>query len=112
MGLLILLTEPTKYERYVSGKSRKAELKKISAGSLTLSTELAEEISDILTMFDNEFRTPEAHGTGRLRKYTFAMGEPIDRPPIMLGLKYWNILNEFMHQVGSKLANLPVKKEK
>lgn len=108
MGLLILLAEPTKYERYVSAKSRKAEFKKISVVSLTLSSELAEQISDILSTFDNDFRTPEAHGMGRLRKYTFAMGEPIDRPPIMLNLKYWNILNEFLHQVGSNLANIPV----
>lgn len=111
MGLLVLLAEPSRYENYVGSKSRKAAFKKISDSSEAFPQDFAESLSKILTSFDNEFRTPEAHGTGRLRKFTFALGDPIDRPTMELSLRYWNILNEVLHQLGSIVENLPVTPE-
>ena len=111
MGLIVLLSEPFRYEDYMSAKSRKAAFKKISESSTAFPKDFADSISKILTSFDNEFRTPEAHGTGRLRKFTFALGDPPDRPTIELSLRYWNILNEVLHQLGSIIENLPIMPE-
>lgn len=107
MGLLVMLAEPAKYERYVSAQSRKRDFKKICAASENIPNDLADQIFNVLTKFDNDFRTPEAHGTGRLRKFTFAGGAPTVRIAAQLTMQYWNILNHFLHDVAVVLAKMP-----
>jgi hypothetical protein len=111
MGLFVLLAEPSRYESYIGAKSRKAAFRKICEKSESFPKDFGEQLSGILTSFDNAFRTPEAHGTGRLRKFTFALGDPIDRPTMELSLKYWNVLNEVLHQLGTIITGLPVTPE-
>ena len=57
--------------------------------------ESIQNIEQILDDFERKFRTPEAHGTGALRKWSFlAVGA--DKNPSGELLGYWNIINQIM----------------
>jgi len=95
MGLLILLYTPNNYETYYAGKSRKKMFSKYMPEFISdrLTTKY---LSDLVQSFDDDFRTPEAHGTGVLRKWVL---EPaiftkitIDDPNNRLVVTYWNNL--------------------
>jgi hypothetical protein len=86
MGLYILLMLPGQYESFAEARSRKAAFKKLIEGHLTQFTDLAGSIVNLVTEFDDQFRTSEAHGAGVLRKWTLII-EPLDESPQMeLGL--------------------------
>lgn len=78
MGLVILLHAPTEYDKFMKGskKSRKPSFLNISKKNTQVNKAICclsevssvDELMDYLTEFDNKFRTPEAHGTGALRK--------------------------------------------
>lgn len=107
MGLLILMYAPEKYDEFFSSRSRKRIFFKISKGSKILAEETAEYLKGMLERFDNEFRTPEAHGTGALRKWSFTM-EPMNENPSIKLIGHWNILIEIMALLGKSFQSRPV----
>ena len=66
----------------------------------------AQSLRQILEMFDNELRTPEAHGTGALRKWSFTL-EPINEDPSMKLIGYWNVINEVILRLGKFCSGSP-----
>jgi hypothetical protein len=105
MGFLVLLLAPDQYDRFSSAKSRKKEFKNIALKIQDVPDTLVEQISVFVTLFDDSFRTAEAHGTGTLRKYSFLM-EPIQENPQIQLVGYWNFANEMIRQIGSYLKDL------
>jgi len=99
MGFLVLLLAPTEYERFCKSKSKKNCFRKIAQGATHLSDEFVSSLENMLLKFDNEFRTPEAHGTGVLRKYSFTMQSMHQNPQIEL-VGYWNLVNDFISKIG------------
>ena len=70
--LLLIIAEDVEYKKFERAKSRKKSFKK-SAEISGIPKEFYEEIVEKLEIFDNKFRTAEAHGTGVLRKFVFEM---------------------------------------
>lgn len=99
MGLLILMDAPLHYDQFMKAGSRKKEFIKIARSQKICEEVFIEQIVDLLTTFDNRFRTSEAHGTGVLRKYSFLMESIIDNPQGDL-INYWNRLNSFIADYG------------
>jgi len=97
MGLLILIYAPAEYESFANSKSKKRTFTKIA--EKFAESQLLKDISELLTQFDNKFRTSEAHGTGVLRKYSFTMESLADNPQIEL-IGFWNAVNNFILDVG------------
>ena len=132
MGILFLLYEYEKYEKFIKARSRKDYFVKNAQNwpeislhfrkclTNTIRTwlihseqrEAAKEIDnlnfifpfpdpflkimgDVIGMVD-DIRTPEAHGSGFLRKWTFA-NFPIDMSRDFSLLNHWNVANGFMH---------------
>ncbi|MFN7853427.1 MAG: hypothetical protein ACLBM3_14625 [Dolichospermum sp.] len=105
MRLIILLFCPEHYQRYDNTKkSRKGIFKKIAEESGKISSEFANDIHELLERFDNSFRTPEAHGTGTIKKWSFI--EPmVDNPSFEL-MGYWNRLLDIMTKFNEILNDM------
>jgi hypothetical protein len=99
MGLLVLRFAPQDYERFASSKSKKAAFRKIMAQHSILPDGFMGTAEGLIRKFDDSHRTPEAHGTGTLRKSSFSWGSHEESPPMAL-LGYWNFLNEVAHVIG------------
>lgn len=95
MGLMILMYAPGRYEKFESSKSRRRAFKTCSSGVNQISAEFTEKLEKILNDFDNEFRTPETHGTGALRKWSFSMESMTENPTVKL-IGHWNIMVEML----------------
>lgn len=102
MGLIVLLNCPDEYERFSSARSRKKVFAKIASTHGLLDAETILTLSKLLTEFDRKFRTPEAHGTGALRKYSFLMESLANNPQIEL-IEYWNVVNSFLADLGKTM---------
>ncbi len=103
MGLMVMFFSPENYERFAKAKSRKASFRKIAGDIPQISEEMISEMEVTLTRFDNVFRTPEAHGTGSLRRWTFLM-ESMDKNPQEELFLSWNKMSNAMINIG-KLFN-------
>lgn len=99
MGLLVLRFAPQEYERFASSKSKKAAFRKIMEQLAILPDDFVSTAEGFIQKFDDTHRTPEAHGTGTLRKSSFSWQTHADSPPMAL-LGYWNFLNAVAHVVG------------
>ena len=132
MGVLFLLYEHQKYEKYIGARSRKSfftrnaqkwpeislhlrrcltnivrtwlihsgqheAVRKIDSSGIVVPfpEPFLDIVSDFIAMVD-EIRTPEAHGSGFLRKWTLA-NFPLDRSRDFALMNHLNIANEFMH---------------
>jgi hypothetical protein len=100
MGILVLRYEPDRYESFYTAKSKKAAFRKIFKSHQVIPEEFVQRAEEIIESFDNRLRTPEAHGTGILRKSSFTWLNLHDSPPLQL-LGYWNFFNEVAHLVGA-----------
>ncbi|HET6515695.1 MAG TPA: hypothetical protein VFG09_11095 [Thermodesulfovibrionales bacterium] len=69
MGLIIMRFLPDKYDAYMKAKSKKKDF--ITITSKVHIDTLFKPLIDAMMEFDDEFRTTEAHFTGRIRKWTF-----------------------------------------
>ncbi|HEY4368743.1 MAG TPA: hypothetical protein VGN07_16030 [Steroidobacteraceae bacterium] len=103
MGLLILMFVPEKYEQFISASSRKKAFRKIAVRANKVDATLADSLHSLIEKFDNEFRTPEAHGTGALRKWSFIVTELSADKSLNL-LWYWNAINDVVSRLGKALA--------
>lgn len=96
MGLCVLRFEPKKYNTFCQSKSKKASFRKIFSSHAVIGDEFVKQTLLVVQSFDDRLRTPEAHGTGTLRKSTFTWKDLQESPPLQL-LGYWNFLNDVLH---------------
>lgn len=80
MGVLILILSRTEYERWLNKNSRKTAFCNIAKSWGTYGERTAQRINGVVSSLDDNFRTAEAHGTGRLRKWVFATQVGEDDP--------------------------------
>ena len=99
MGLMVLMHAPAQYENFMKAKSRKKEFIKIAMANGFADEVFLNNLGDLLTSFDNKFRTAEAHGSGVLRKYSFVM-ESLEKNPQIELVEYWNKVNQFLLNYG------------
>lgn len=95
MGFSVLFFIPKKYETFVRAKSRRGSFKKIFSSNQFFPEEFVLLLNSHLDDFDNKLRTPEAHGTGALRKRSFAM-QSLEKSPIVEFGGHWNFINLYM----------------
>ena len=78
MGILILIYSPENYNRYSQAKSRKREFVKLCENIPQIPNNFSIKVVENLEKFDNQFRTPEVHGTGTIRKWSFTIEKMAD----------------------------------
>ncbi|MCC9168960.1 hypothetical protein [Pontibacter harenae] len=78
MGVLLLISSEELYNKYNSSKSRKKAFRNLSQGVSFLDKGFVDQILEHIQKFDDNFRTPEVHRFGSLRKYSF-MQNPFDK---------------------------------
>jgi hypothetical protein len=74
MGLYFLVWKYESYQNFIRSHSKKKMFLKEFEGHKMVDQEVVNYVKNELTLFDENFRTHEAHGTGRLRKFTFTNG--------------------------------------
>jgi hypothetical protein len=99
MGLILLLFSPQDYERFCQSKSKRKFFKRIINTIPDAAPHFGDQVDNLLTDFDNKFRTPEAHGTGMLRKWSFLM-EPMHENPQIDLIDFWNAMNQQIINIG------------
>jgi len=99
MGFIILMFAPADYDAFAKARRKRNSFAKIAPKMPQVPTELVLQIEELLTRFDNTFRTPEAHGTGVLRKWVFLMDSHWTNPQGEL-MDYWNFLVNLMVNIG------------
>lgn len=144
MGILFLLYEYQKYEKFIGRRSRRAYFIKSAQDWPEISLhfrkcltniirtwlihseqrDVVREIDsrklivpfpdpflkimgDVIGMVDN-IRTPEAHGSGFLRKWTLA-NFPINKSRDFALINHWNVANEFMHALRATIEEYSVQ---
>ena len=95
MGIFVLRYESGMYKKYCRADSRKAEFKKIFDNSQDVTQETALKITNQVQEFDDKFRTPEVHGAGSVRKWSFTMYNMGDTPMVDIQT-YMNWLFEYI----------------
>ncbi len=106
MGILLLMYQADRYDEFRRARSRKKAFQKICNGITQIPNDFVEDILKHISEFDQEFRTPEVHGTGSLRKWTFTMFSLHETPSIKL-IGYWNLLLPVLTQIDQILRNEP-----
>ena len=104
MGFTVLYFVPNKYEDFVSARSRRNSFKKIFSSNGGLPHDFVVVLNDSLGDFDDNFRTPEAHGTGRLRKRSFIMQSLLESPTIELS-GHWNFVLQYVVAIGKLFSS-------
>ncbi len=92
LGVIVLIVAPENYEKFQKGDSRQKMFQGIAKLTRKISLEFCEHILQVITDFDDQYRTPEAHGMGKIRKWTFAAVRGDDSPQVGI-IDAWNELN-------------------
>jgi hypothetical protein len=100
MGLMILLYAADTYDAFAKSKSKRRTFVKLAEQRKFATSQFITKLNEIVTAFDDTFRTSEAHGTGVLRKYSFTMDSMADNPQIHL-LGFWNAMIDLIAEVGT-----------
>lgn len=95
MGLVVLLLLPAQYDRFAGAKSRKRMFRQLAASMPLIPPTLVDQIETTISRFDGQFRTPEAHGTGVIRKWNYLLEASEDNPQLQL-FQFWNVLNHMV----------------
>ena len=103
MALVVLYAAPEQYSVFDKAKSKKRAFRKIMSQYPEFAPDSLGSFLGLLEHFDNELRTPEVHGTGSLRKWSFSMGS-IESGPIAEIIVHWNLLNIAAQSIGTLLA--------
>lgn len=81
MGLHFLVFAFGKYQDFIRAPKKKKMFLKEFEGHPLVAQEVVDYVNNDLTSFDENYRTHEAHGTGKLRKFAFTGGpEQLDNP--------------------------------
>jgi hypothetical protein len=89
MGIMVLHLKPEEYNRFRNAKSRRNQFLRIAKETTDVPWEIVETVDQHLKTFEHTFRTPEAHDTGALRKWSFLM-QPLHENPQIDLYWYWN----------------------
>lgn len=98
MGLVVLLTTPSHYQGFVDAPRRKAKFRSIASETGKIPLSFVDEVETLLTEFDNKYRTAEAHGSGRMRKWSLVVQLEEYNPNEAL-LWSWNHLNDLLQRL-------------
>jgi hypothetical protein len=110
MGILVLRLQPDRYDSFCQSKSKKKSFRKIFPTHSVVPVAFVDAAEKIIQSFDDRHRTPEAHGTGTLRKVSFTWTELQSSSPMAL-LGYWNFLNDVVHTLA-KVFDPGLREEK
>jgi hypothetical protein len=107
MGLIILDFAPEKYDNFRRSKSRKKQFRKLIDSSYHSLAIDIDRLFELIESFDNDYRTPEAHGTGTLRKWILNPSNftefEIENPYYKLNLDYWNGIIYIISEIDNKI---------
>jgi hypothetical protein len=97
MGLFFLIYQYEQYDSYLVAKSRKRFFIK-NFKSKSIDMKVMSYITTYLGSFDDKYRTPEAHYSGKIRKWTFKTGGfPKDNPIRVLVEDFYT---QFLRNIG------------
>lgn len=99
-GLYFLIYEYSKYDKFASSKSKRRFFLRNFSKMEVVHDHIVEYMEEKLTDFDDKYRTPEVHGTGRIRKWTFQEVENTfseENPVRIIQEKHWSF---FMSNIG------------
>jgi len=105
MGIFILLFDHNNYDKFRRAKSRKKEFEKLCKDIPQIPDEFVKNIIKGISDFDQNFRTPEVHGTGVIRKWSFTMFS-LHETPLVDFIKYWNWLLPIMKEIDRIIASI------
>lgn len=100
MGAWLLLYLPEEYPAFSGARSKRRSFLKSVMKIVSFPPDTIKAIRETLEAFDGEFRTPEVHGTGSLRKLSFASGASLNILPGKL-VPYYNKLNDVLALFGA-----------
>ena len=106
MGFLILVLTPSDYDKFCEAKSKKRFFKNCMLKIKNFPRDLIHNIDRLLRDFDNKYRTPEAHLTGSMRKYSFSKVY-FDENTQFLLLEFWTPMNEMLIEIGEVIKIMP-----
>ena len=105
MGLIVLLHAPDNYKMFLEAPSRKNEFKKIALKLPSIFTEdSVNNLIKSITIFDDGYRTSEAHYSGRLRKYSFNFDDKSAEYFGKLQLDSWNYLIDVIRKIDTNIG--------
>lgn len=99
MGFFILYFDPARYEDFAKAKSKRRTFKKIAAAGSNIPSEYLTQLDSLINDFDDRFRSPEAHGTGSIRKWSLSHQAGINNPHVSLGSS-WNQIAPMLIVIG------------
>jgi hypothetical protein len=105
MGLMVLIYSPKNYKKFLCAASRKKEFKIIASNYPKIFP--IESISNLfksISMFDDFYRTPEAHYSGKLRKYTFSFDKNGSEYFGKLQIDSWNYLISVIREIDKNIG--------
>lgn len=105
MGILILLFSSNNYDRFTKAKSRKKEFQKLCKNIPQIHEDLVKHIIQNISDFDQNFRTPEVHGTGAVRKWSFTMLS-LHKTPLFDFYNYWNLLLPMVNEIDQIIESI------
>lgn len=105
LGFTVYYYHPEEYEKFCSAKSRKRNADKIFKINENFSDEW--NVLKTIKWFDDKYRTPEAHLSGRLYKTSFQVNGGLTDPVLDL-TKFWNNLLPMLEKITMILKKLDI----
>lgn len=99
MGVYVLVFEPGYYKTFHKVRSKKKAFLKAASQQGSSLGFFARDLLDLLTAFDNNYRYPEAHNTGKIRKWTLII-EPYEGSPQHELNVFWLRLDSALEELG------------
>ena len=100
MLLLVLTFAPDRLSQFTRARSRKRKFVSEMASHPQLPSEVVGHISKTAEIFDNRYRTAEAHGTGQARKWSFTIGVVEFEEPQSDMFAAWQSLHPLLVAIG------------
>lgn len=101
MGCLVLMYHSQSYASFIKAKSRKKKYRKIAENDFPSDAiDIVNIIEHQISRFDEAFRTPEAHGSGSIRKWVFSSQPAFDCKQIDL-IVYWDLLQHTLDKIAA-----------
>jgi len=99
VGFLVLFFASHRYDSFIRSKSAISAFAKLVNDVTDFPDDLAANLRQVITDLDTRFRTPEAHRTGALRKWTYTEA-PWTAEDFRRLLNHYNLVNDAVHALG------------